>query len=169
MPPKSRADSNPWPQWPKVFRTSSSLEEGGHRKWNIDSLEFLPDSSSHAMVGGLRYREVEWRNEGTGFKTFPVKGTEQVESADLILLAMGFTGPVPGNLASPESLSKLRGQGGLLEEGIYVAGDAALGPSLVVKAMADGLSVAKRLLNDLNLTHPLKLQGSPYSPYERAL
>jgi glutamate synthase (NADPH/NADH) small chain len=170
MPPKSRADSNPWPQWPKVFRTSSSLEEGGHRRWNIDSLEFLPDNASTGKVGGLRFREVEWKNvDGSGFKPFPVEGSEQVESADLILLAMGFTGPEPGKLASPEGLGRFRGSGGLLEEGIYVAGDAALGPSLVVKAMADGLKVAKQLLKELNVSHPLKLQGSPYSPYERAL
>ncbi|MDR2339825.1 MAG: glutamate synthase subunit beta [Deltaproteobacteria bacterium] len=148
-PPKSRADSNPWPQWPKVFRTSSSLEEGGHRRWNVDSLAFLPSANDPSALGALKFREVEWAKDDKGaFKPIPKPGTETVEQCDMVFLAMGFTGAEPGTLAPAEGFKSFR-PGGLVAPGVYACGDAATGPSLVVRAMADGLAVARTALLDL--------------------
>ncbi|MDR2198351.1 MAG: glutamate synthase subunit beta [Deltaproteobacteria bacterium] len=148
-PPKSRSDSNPWPQWPKVFRSSSSHEEGGIRRWNIESLEFLPRDADQSRLGALRFREVEWvEDQKGGFKPVPKAGSETRESADLVLLALGFTGAEPGKLAQAESFKSFR-PGGRIGPGQYVCGDAATGPSLVVRAMADALRVAEELLRDL--------------------
>jgi glutamate synthase (NADPH/NADH) small chain len=149
MPPKSRADSNPWPQWPRVFKTPTSLEEGGNRRWNVDTLAFLPSQREPSRVGALSFREVEWRPKpGGGFAPVPKPGTEAVEPCDLVLLAMGFTGAEPGGLA-PEGGIEASKPGGPVSPGLYACGDAASGPSLVVRAMASGLRVARLALSDV--------------------
>jgi glutamate synthase (NADPH/NADH) small chain len=90
--------------------------------------------------------EVEWLIEnGRLIKPQPIEGSEFEKSADLVLLAMGFTGPEPSKFFSsplkPDAL-------GRLAPNLYVAGDAASGPSLVVRAISDGLKVAKAILVD---------------------
>jgi glutamate synthase (NADPH/NADH) small chain len=150
-PPKSRASDNPWPQWPRVLRTSSSHEEGGVRRWNIDTLEFLPSERDPSSVGAIRCREVEWGTIDGKLKPVPKVGTEFVEPCDIVLLALGFTGPETGNLEFPTPLLS----GGKVSEGLYVAGDAANGPSLVVRAMNDGIQVAKQVLTSRMPLHVL--------------
>ncbi|MDR1080745.1 MAG: glutamate synthase subunit beta [Deltaproteobacteria bacterium] len=145
-PPAVRAPGNPWPQWPRTLRTSSSHEEGCRRRWNVDTLEFLPSDSDPSRLGAVRCREVGWSSSGGPPKPVPRPGSEFAVRADLVLLAMGFTGPEetplsPGGLAAPP--------GGALGDRIYAAGDAARGPSLVVRAIADGLECAAGVLADL--------------------
>jgi glutamate synthase (NADPH/NADH) small chain len=89
---------------------------------------------------------VEWKNGDDGRpRPVPVPGTEQTEPCDLAFLAMGFTGAEPGTLAPEGGLGPC-GPGRLVAPKIYSAGDAATGPSLVVRAMADGLAVGRALL-----------------------
>ena len=150
-PPKTRAHDNPWPQWPRILRTSSSHEEGCERRWNIDTLEFIPASGTD-RVNSLKLRLVEWARDETGrLGPRPVPGSEFTAHADLVLLAMGFTGPEPNVFfdkgKKPDALGRVEGR-------VYVTGDALSGPSLVVRAMASGLSTARTLLEDFK---PLRL------------
>jgi glutamate synthase (NADPH/NADH) small chain len=154
QPPECRAENNPWPEWPRVLRTSSSHEEGCERRWNISSLEFLPAEGNPDHVGGIQCEEVRWEEaDGRLVKPVPVPDTGFVKKADLVLLAMGFTGVEPGPLLDDLGLTPERGRlprdaSGRVAEGVYACGDSANGPSLVVKAMSDGLEVAKTVLAD---------------------
>jgi glutamate synthase (NADPH/NADH) small chain len=145
-PPVTRSADNPWPQWPRTLRTSSSHEEGGYRRWNVNTLEFTPDPHFPGRVGGLKAVEVEWLTDnGRLIKPQPLPGGEFAKSVDLALLAMGFTGPEPSDLTASAIKPDAQGR---LSQGLYAAGDAAHGPSLVVRAISDGVKVAKAILND---------------------
>jgi glutamate synthase (NADPH/NADH) small chain len=151
-PPIFRAENNPWPQWPLTLRTSSSHEEGCERRWNIETLEFLPNPTHNSLLGSLRIREVNWVPQEDGrSKPVPKENSETIVEADMVLLAMGFTGPEATTLYDGH---KKPDQYGHLEGRVYVCGDAANGPSLVVRAMASGLVTAKTLLDDFK---PIKL------------
>jgi glutamate synthase (NADPH/NADH) small chain len=118
----------------------------GIRHWNVNILEFISNSDSQ-QVGFLRGVEVLWLTEnGRLIKPVPQEGTEFSQQADLVLLAMGFVGPETGHLLENQPL-KTDGQG-RLGPGLYAAGDAANGPSLVVRAINDGLKVARTILSD---------------------
>ncbi len=157
-PPRRRDSANPWPEWPRTRRDSSSHEEGGVRMWNIATREFLPSENDPARVGALRCAEVEWRRDGDG-PARPVagKGREFILPAGQVYLAMGFTGPEDSPIFA--QLGVERDENGKLKieacgraaEGVYICGDAANGPSLVVRAIADGLRVAETLIADQNL------------------
>ncbi|MDR1039275.1 MAG: glutamate synthase subunit beta [Deltaproteobacteria bacterium] len=144
-PPAVRGADNPWPQWPRILRTSSSHEEGCRRRWGVDSVEFTPSEADLSRVGGVRCREVAWTGTGRAMRPVPKPGSEFAVRADLVLLALGFTGPEETALR-PEGLAAPLG--GALEGGIYAAGDAARGPSLVVRAISDGLECAAKVLRD---------------------
>jgi glutamate synthase (NADPH/NADH) small chain len=145
-PPKTRAADNPWPEWPRILRTSSSHEEGSERRWNIDTLEFLPGKDGN-NVNILKLRLVEWSKGRDGKLSFkPIPGSEFHAHADMVLLAMGFTGPEPLGSFFEEGLRP--NSLGLLKERVYLTGDALSGPSLVVKAIASGLRTARIVLED---------------------
>jgi glutamate synthase (NADPH/NADH) small chain len=157
-PTRERAAGNPWPQWPRVLRTSSSHLEGGLRRWNIATVEFLPQIGSSKRLGSLRCREVLWEEQdGRPLKPVEQPRTEFLEPADLVLLAMGFTGPELGALARPESFRP--DPMGRLGPGLYACGDVVAGPSLVVRAICDGLKTADAILAD-NLASATALTGS---------
>ncbi|MDR0621165.1 MAG: glutamate synthase subunit beta [Deltaproteobacteria bacterium] len=162
-PPEKRALDNPWPQWPRILRTTSSHLEGGHRSWSVTTHEFLPatgqTSPSQASpgqsgqtgqtgrLGALRCQEVDWiAQDGRPPAPSPVPGTEFTLEADLVLLAMGFTGPEFGSLYGQADF-KPDAQG-RLGPGLYAAGDAVSGPSLVVRAMNSGQNLAAVILGD---------------------
>ncbi len=155
-PPADRARNNPWPEWPRIRRDSSSHEEGGARRWNVTTLEFLARPEDPGRLGALRCAEVEWKTgEGNGPPRPHTKnGTEFVLPADLAFLAMGFTGPEENPVfkeleIGQNSSNRLeRDPHGRAGAGVYVCGDAASGPSLVVRAMADGLATAETLVAD---------------------
>jgi glutamate synthase (NADPH/NADH) small chain len=153
-PPVCRDAANPWPEWPRVLRSSSSHEEGCERRWNISSLAFLPSEADPGHVGAIECEEVRWEEAG-GRLIKPVSqpGTGFVKKADLVLLAMGFTGveecPLLGDLGvTPERGRLPRDRSGRVAEGVYACGDSANGPSLVVRALNDGLEVARVVLAD---------------------
>jgi glutamate synthase (NADPH) small chain len=134
MPPAARDASTPWPMWPKQLRMESSHEEGGQRNWAVQTTRF---SGNGPNVSKLHYVRVD-----------DPAATEHTLGADLVLLAMGFTGPskaglleslnadldARGNVATTDYQSSVKG--------VFVAGDARRGQSLVVWAIAEGRQAA---------------------------
>ncbi|MFO0678311.1 MAG: glutamate synthase subunit beta [Polyangiaceae bacterium] len=142
-PPLVRVPENPWPEWPLVFRTSTSQEEGCERKFAVQSVAFEKDA--RGRVSGIRTRRV--RREGGAF--VPEAGSEAVLPSDLVLLAMGFTGPdelpVFAQLAVPRDDRgnvAVRADQSTSVPKVFAAGDGSRGQSLVVWAIADGRRAA---------------------------
>ena len=128
-PPVGHNSATPWPQWPKVLKTSSSHEEGCVRLWSLASNRFI---GKNGRLAGVEVEEVEWKSApGEGRPQMCPTGKKQVLEADLVLLAMGFLKP----------------QLPALPANAFVAGDAATGPSLVVKCIAAGRQVARTVDN----------------------
>jgi glutamate synthase (NADPH) small chain len=142
-PPDGRPASQPWPVHPAIFRISSAHEEGGERVYAVSTRRFVGDSCGR--VRGLELVAVE--PSGGGFQ--PVAGTERELVCDLVLLAMGFTGAERGPLATDLGVS-FDGRGNVARDsafatsvpGVFVAGDAGRGQSLIVWAIAEGRSAA---------------------------
>jgi glutamate synthase (NADPH/NADH) small chain len=163
-PPELRPDHQPWPTYPMTFRVSSAHEEAGERVYAVSTQEFLGDGSGR--VRALRLVDVD-----ASFQ--PVAGTEREIPADLVLLAMGFTGPErPGLL---EQLGvELDERGNVARDaayassvdGVFVAGDAGRGQSLIVWAIAEGRAAAAAV--DHYLTDETRLPR-PILPTERPL
>ena len=130
-PPTSRLAANPWPEWPRVLRSSSSHQEGCERMFATNTLSFEGDEAGR--VYGIRCVQVEWQGRTPVAKA----GTEFFQKADLVLLAMGFTGPAKGT-PSAEGLKN-----------VWAAGDMVTGPSLVVWAAIRGHDAAKQIAQHL--------------------
>ncbi len=143
-PPETRSPSTPWPQWPYLLRTSSSHREGGERRWNLATKRFCVEGG---RVAGLEAVTVEWEFSPLGrpltFRELP--DSAEFIPADLVLLAMGFTGVAAEGVAAELGLAvDARGRvQPAPERGIFAAGDSASGASLVVRAIADGKRVAQ--------------------------
>ncbi len=143
-PPEFRAPSTPWPLWPNKLRTSSSHLEGCERRWGLNSLRFLGEDG---RVAGVEVETVEWSlsPEGRPVKFAAVPGSRETIPADLVLLAMGFTG-VPKDSALVEQLGlALTPRTALVsdpERRIFCVGDCASGASLVVLAIASGKNIS---------------------------
>jgi glutamate synthase (NADPH/NADH) small chain len=143
QPPQARADTQPWPTYPMIYRVSSAHEEGGKRVYAASTTEFV--GGSDGAVRALRLIEVAF--EGGRFA--PVPGTEREIPCDLALLAMGFTGAEkPGLLEDLGVAFDARGNvardAGYQTSvpGVFVAGDMGRGQSLIVWAIAEGRSAA---------------------------
>jgi glutamate synthase (NADPH/NADH) small chain len=149
-PPLERPPDNPWPLWPHVFRTSSAHEEGGERVYAVETTRFLDDGAGE--VRALRGRRVE-RVVADGRLSFEAVRDSAFEmKADLVLLAMGFTGPKGGPLL--EDLGVIINQRGLVwTDGhwqtnvpeVFAAGDMQRGQSLIVWAIDDGRRAAQAI------------------------
>ena len=115
---------NPWPEYPRTLKTTSSHEEGCTRRWNINSLEFL---GKDGKLTGVKVQEIDWKPNPEGGRPLMVeKGKPEVIKCEMVLLAMGFLKPEQPKFA----------------DNVFVAGDAANGASLVVRAMASGRKAA---------------------------
>ena len=142
-PPDERDASTPWPLWPYMLRTSSSHKEGCARRWNLNSLRFIGDN----VVAGVEVETVEWEfsPEGRPLKFHAVPNTKETIKADLVFLAMGFTGvPTDNPVVAQLGLSQTP-RTALVPDparNIYCVGDCTCGASLVVRALASGKSVA---------------------------
>ena len=142
-PPETRDASTPWPLWPYALRTSSSHLEGCERRWNLNSLRFVGKGGA---VAGVEVETVEWEfsPEGRPAKFRAVPGTKETIEADLVLLAMGFTGvPKDSPLAAQLGLS-FTPRGALVPapaRNVFCVGDCASGASLVVRAIASGKAI----------------------------
>jgi NAD(P)H-dependent glutamate synthase small subunit len=155
-PPASRASDNPWPQWPRIFRTDYGHVEVAAkfgrdpREFAILSKEFLDDGAGH--VAGIRTVRVEWTTVGGRPQMTELPGTEQVFPTNLVLLAMGFLGPeqtlVPqlGFELDPRSNFKAEyGRFATSAPGVFAAGDCRRGQSLVVWAINEGRLAAREI------------------------
>jgi glutamate synthase (NADPH/NADH) small chain len=165
MPPETRSDDNPWPQWPQVFRVSTAHEEGGERLYAVSTQRFSGDADGH--VRRLHAIQVEdRRGEPSGPPFAPVPGTEFEIPADLVLLAMGFTGPTKSALLQDLGVT-LTDRGNVARDaqwmtnvpGVFTAGDMQRGQSLIVWAIAEGRSAARAidqfLMGESQLPAPL--------------
>ena len=141
-PPENRAPSTPWPLWPLELRTQSSHEEGGIRAWGVATTRF--EGGERGSVERLHAVQV-----GPPPEFAPIAGTEFTLEADLVLLAMGFTGPVKNGLLDELGVA-LDGTGNVSTDenymtsigGVFSAGDMRRGQSLVVWAIAEGRKAA---------------------------
>ena len=165
-PPAHRPDSQPWPTYPMVYRVSSAHEEGGERMFSVSTQQFLDDGNGR--VRALELVEVE-QHEG-GFR--PVPGSERELPADYVFLAMGFVGPEKGGLIEQLGL-ELDARGAIVRDpgyestvpGVFIAGDAGRGQSLIVWAIAEGRSAAaavdEHLMGSTNLPIPIPSTARP--------
>ncbi|HVD03610.1 MAG TPA: glutamate synthase subunit beta [Candidatus Dormibacteraeota bacterium] len=145
-PPPTRADDNPWPEWPLIMRTSTAHEEGGQRLFGVQTVRFHERSG---RVAELELQGIRMTGAGTGRTLEPVPDSTEVRPADLVLLALGFTGPSPDDILSDLNLSldqrgrvATRPGGATSRVGVFACGDAVLGASLVVSAIASGRACA---------------------------
>lgn len=150
-PPVGVNDATPWPQYPNVLKTSSSHAEGCERMWSKNTVKFEGDVNGNVTSATLQ--SVSWNKAEDGrMQMVAIAGSEEVVKADLVLLALGFVHPVKegvieslslttdgrGNIATDDSLMTST-------EGVFAAGDAATGQSLVVKAIERGRTVAQAI------------------------
>jgi glutamate synthase (NADPH) small chain len=146
-PPPSRAASTPWPTWPLVQRTSSAHEEGGEREYSINTEMFVDDGNGN--LAALRTHRVEQKVVDGRLTFQKVEGSEQDFRADLVFLAMGFTGPEASpmleqfgvDLDSRGNVARSRSWATNVD-GVFVAGDMGRGQSLIVWAIAEGRAAA---------------------------
>ncbi|MBV9088204.1 MAG: glutamate synthase subunit beta [Acidobacteriaceae bacterium] len=142
-PPNQRAPQTPWPMWPSQLRTESSHEEGGTREWSVNTISFSGDGE-----GNVRW--LHGTKVGPPPKFEPIAGTEFTVEADLVLLAMGFVGPVRNGMIEQLGV-KLDARGNVATDagymssvpGVFAAGDMRRGQSLVVWAIAEGRRAAQ--------------------------
>jgi len=167
QPPLERPDSQPWPVMPTLFEVASAHEEGGERVYLASTVEFVDDGNGN--VCGVRVAETEFVDG----KRVPRSGTERVLPADLVLLSLGFSGPQSeqissafetgldenGNIARTNAYASSR-------PGVFIAGDAGRGQSLIVWAIAEGRSVAAEVDTYLQGTTSLP---RPVGAHERPL
>ncbi len=166
-PADERPDVNPWPTWPMIYRTSSAHEEGGDRVFAVSTVRFIGDEAG--QVQSLELVDVELV-EG---RFTPIEGTAREIPAQLVLLAMGFTGPEPDGLLAQLGV-EIDGRGNISRDasfmstvpGVFVAGDAGRGQSLIVWAIAEGRSAASAV--DEWLTGATSLPA-PIEPTRRPL
>jgi glutamate synthase (NADPH) small chain len=162
-PPQSRPDSQPWPTYPMLYRVASAHEEGGSRDYAVTTLEFL--GTAGGQITSLRLAEA------ASFK--PVPGTEREIPADLVLLAMGFSGAERAGLLDGLGVA-FDERGNVARdasyqtsvEGVFTAGDMGRGQSLIVWAIAEGRSAAAAV--DRFLTGATALPA-PIAPNARPL
>jgi len=157
-PPQERPDTTPWPTWPLIYRTSSAHEEGGERLFSVNTQRF----TGTGAVEGLELVDVEMV-EG---RFEPVQGSARVIPAQLVLLAMGFTGPQRAGLLDGLGV-EVDGRGNVVRDdawatsvpGVWVAGDMGRGQSLIVWAIAEGRAAAaavdRALSGDTQLPSPV--------------
>ena len=165
-PTEERPSSQPWPTYPMIYRVSSAHEEGGERLYALSTEEFLGDAE-----GNLRaIKIVETKFVDGKFEKVP--GTERELPADLVFLAMGFVGPEKSALLSQLEV-ELDERGNVKRdanfatsaEGVFVAGDAGRGQSLIVWAIAEGRSCAAAvdtyLMGETQLPAPIEPTARP--------
>ncbi|MGE0405381.1 MAG: glutamate synthase subunit beta [Candidatus Korobacteraceae bacterium] len=141
-PPDERSPQTPWPLWPMQLRVEGAHEEGGVRDWSVATTKFTGDAYGNVrQLHGIRV--------GPPPKFEPIPGTEFTMDADLVLLAMGFLGPIRGGMIEQLGV-ELDARGNVATNanymssvsGVFAAGDMRRGQSLVVWAIAEGRQAA---------------------------
>lgn len=165
QPSTERQPNQPWPTFPNLFEVASAHEEFGERKYLASTVEFVANGSK---VSGVRVAETEFKDG----RRVPKAGTEKVIEADLVLLALGFTGADQSTLLTQTS-AQFDESGNVArandwqtaDEGFFVAGDAGRGQSLIVWAIAEGRSAAAAIDNFLEGVTELP---APVKPNDRS-
>ena len=168
-PPEQRDASQPWPTFPNLYEVSSAHEEFGDRKYLASTIELVGQGGA---VTSIRVSDTQFVDG----KRVPTPGTERTIEADLVLLALGFVGPeVEPCVAEIQIPLDGSGNFGRLEnfgtevEGVFVAGDAGRGQSLIVWAIAEGRAAAASidmfLEGTTELPSPVKASDQPISVY----
>ena len=164
-PPETRADSTPWPTYPLMYRVTSAHEEGGERVYSVNTEEFLGEDGRVTALRGYEVEMVDGKFE-------KVDGSDFELPADLVLLAMGFTGPEREGLLTDLSV-EFNERGNVSRDdmfatsvpGVYVAGDMGRGQSLIVWAIAEGRAAAaavdRYLMGRTALPAPIKPTAAP--------
>jgi glutamate synthase (NADPH/NADH) small chain len=144
-PPIDRPDDTPWPNWPRIMRTSSSQEEGCERLWSVMTTRL---TGTETRVSKIYCCKVEWIQQDNNWKVKEIPGTEVVLDADIVLLAMGFVHVVHNGLITELGLD-LDPRGDVSVKNfqtsqpwIFAAGDTINGASLVVRAIDSGRAAA---------------------------
>jgi glutamate synthase (NADPH/NADH) small chain len=152
-PPEERSPLTPWPLWPLRLRTESAHEEGGKREWGVNSLKFIGDAEG-------RVKQIQAVRVGPPPKFEAVPGSEFTLDAELVLIAMGFLGPVRNGMIEQLGLA-LDKRGNVLAtdyqssvENIFAAGDMHTGQSLVVRAINEGRRAAEAVNRYLATAEP---------------
>ncbi len=162
-PPETRAEDNPWPLWPFIFRTASAHEEGGERVYSVQTKQFISDDDGNLKEIELVTVEKIVEDGRLSFKE--VEGSSQILKADLVFLAMGFTGAEKAGLVEQMGI-ELNERTNVIQnnwmtniEGVFAAGDMQHGQSLIVWAIAEGRSAAAAvdsyLMGDTDLPAPV--------------
>ncbi len=160
-PPPQRAGATPWPLWPMQLRTSHAHEEGCDRQWSVSTTKF---TGENGQVTKLHAHQVKFEN---GAFT-PVPNTEFTMDVDLVLLAMGFTGPVKNGLLDSLGV-KYDARGAVAVDqhfmsnldGVFAGGDTKRGASLIVWAIAEGRKMAAGIHAYLKAGRSAKLHREP--------
>jgi glutamate synthase (NADPH/NADH) small chain len=147
QPPANRADTTPWPLWPMQLRTSHAHEEGAERDWSVATTAFSGENGAVQRIHAVRLERQVFADGRSDYVKMP--GTEFELEADLVLLAMGFTGPVKSRLLVDLNV-ELDARGNIATDhthrtsvpGVFAAGDARRGASLIVWAIREGRDAA---------------------------
>jgi glutamate synthase (NADPH/NADH) small chain len=165
MPPDVRAEGNPWPLWPQIFRVSPAHEEGGERLYSVATQQFVGDRKGR--VRALEANKIEMVRTDGRVEFVGVPGSDFDIKTDLVLLAMGFTGAERGPLLTDLGVT-LTPRGNVGRDarwmtnvpGVFTAGDMQRGQSLIVWAIAEGRSAARAidqfLMGESQLPAPLQ-------------
>lgn len=148
QPPVGKNPATPWPYYPNILKTSSSHLEGCERKWSLNTNAF---TGKNGKVTEVVVEEVEWVNENGKFNMVPT-GKKETIKADLVFLALGFVHPVQEGLLNELGV-QYDGRGNVLVDKnyqssvqkVFATGDAAIGASLVVRAIALGRKTAENI------------------------
>ena len=165
-PSEERPTNQPWPTYPMIYRVSSAHEEAGDRIYSVSTQEFIKDSAGN--LTGIKLVETKFENG----KFEQIAGSEKIIPADLVFLAMGFTGPEQSDLLKQLEV-EIDDRGNIKRdieyatatEGVFVCGDAGRGQSLIVWAIAEGRSAAasvdKFLTGSTQLPYPIEPTARP--------
>ncbi len=168
QPPSERTDDQPWPMMPNLFEVASAHEEFGERKYLQSTVDFVGENG---VLTGVKVADTEFVDG----KRVPKAGTERILPADLVFLALGFVGPETNELTS-QLQAPLDSNGNVARDGrykaadgLFVAGDAGRGQSLIVWAIAEGRAAAaaidEYLEGETGLPFPVKPTDRPISVY----
>ena len=148
MPPKDRADTTPWPNWPMMLRTSTSHEEGCDRHWSINTKAFIGDENGNLKA--LRVVDLVWNNQNGRMQMAELPGSERDIPCELALLAAGFLHPQQTGLLADLGLEfdergnvKTQNYQTTTNPKVFAAGDMRRGQSLVVWAISEGREAAR--------------------------
>lgn len=153
-PPEQRAEQTPWPMWPVKMRESHAHKEGGSRRWSVNTKACLGENGVLKKISCV---EVSWSQKDGRMVPEEIKGSEFEIETDMVLLAMGFTGPgndalIRGFRLETDSRGNVKVDDQMMTsvKGVFSGGDMAHGQSLVVTAIHSGKQAAKGVINYLS-------------------